>query len=344
MKNKHLLGWFFMCLLAIPMQAQNQEKLNLFFETRLDYQREYLDGQSVKENNGFKGKYFNIMMNGSITDKLSFSYRQRLNKPNKDASFFDATDWLYLSYAATDKWTLSAGKQVVGIGGFEYDRAPIDVYLGSEYWHNIPCYSWGVSATYQLPKGKDKITFQACNSPFDLPHEEMYAFNLMWMGDHGWFSSLYSANLLEWKPGSYICYLSLGNQFKIGNARLQLDYMNRATDEHAFLFRNCSLVGELAYMIAHRVNVFGKVSYDVNRTNTVADLCVLPGTEITRVGGGVEFYPLNDNRNLRLHASGGYTFGKNANPNGALNDGQAFFDLGLKWKIDLLSAVKKVLQ
>lgn len=56
--------------------------------------------------------------------------RHRLNKKNNDASFFDATDWLYLAYRK-DNWELSAGKQVVAIGGYEYDAAPIDLYFCS---------------------------------------------------------------------------------------------------------------------------------------------------------------------------------------------------------------------
>ncbi|MBQ5370488.1 MAG: hypothetical protein IIU50_02910, partial [Bacteroidaceae bacterium] len=71
---------------------------------------------------------------------------------------------------------------------------------------------------------------------------------------------------------------------------------------------------------------------------------VMPGTEMTRVGGGVEVYPLKDNHDLRLHVNGGYTFGKNGNSAGTLQDNQAFFDLGVKWKVDVISAVQKVIK
>lgn len=338
--KKNLL-FLLLLLTAMTAGAQEQKWLNLQAEVRVDYQKEYIDGDAVKENSGFKGKYFNLMMSGELGKYFSYSYRQRLNKPNKDASFFDATDWIHLTYSPTKQWSLSAGKQVVAIGGYEYDRAPIDIYWASEYWHHIACYQFGGSVSFATKKGNDRLTAQVCNSPFDTPNEEMYAYNLMWTGNHKWFSSLYSANMLEYAPGKFICYLSLGNEFRWGNAKLQLDFMNRATNRHAFFFKDCSVVGELSYLIKDRVNVFGKVTYDVNATQYDADHCVAAGTEVTRVGGGVEFYPLKGNRNIRLHANGAYTLGTKNNKSEALTDGQSYFDVGLKWKVDLLAVAKK---
>jgi hypothetical protein len=39
-----------------------------------------------------------------------------------------------------------------------------------------------------------------------------------------------------------------------------------------------------------------------------------------------------------------HSFGKNSDPSGALQDNQAFFDLGVKWKVDVISAVQKVIK
>ena len=74
-------------------QAQ-EELLKLQAETRIDYQREYVDGTSIHSNSGFKGKYLNVIISGTIAKQFSYSYRQRLNKAHSDQSFFDATDWL----------------------------------------------------------------------------------------------------------------------------------------------------------------------------------------------------------------------------------------------------------
>ena len=323
--------------------AQQENLLNLQVEARVDYQRDYVAGNTVKEDCGFKGKYLNIRVDGNLTSALSYSYRQRLNKSDAGQSFFDATDWLYIDYRASEHWSFSAGKQVVAIGGYEYDRAPIDLYFCSEFWNNIPCYEMGVSVTYSPNGGKDKLLAQLCQSPFDLPTEDLYAYNLMWYGNHGRLSTAYSANLIEYGRGRFITYLALGHKLDVTDRlSVEVDVMNRATRHQTYFLKDCSVMGELSYRPTERWNLFGKVTYDVNRTDQVADYCVLPGTEVTRMGAGVEFYPLpHGNKSLRLHLNGCYTWGRNGNENGALRDEQALFDAGISWKMNLLSFKKK---
>lgn len=86
-------------------QAQ-EELLKLQAETHIDYQHEYVDGTSIHSNSGFKGKYLNIIISGTIAKQVSYSYRQRLNKAHADQSFFDATDWLYLTYRPSESFNL----------------------------------------------------------------------------------------------------------------------------------------------------------------------------------------------------------------------------------------------
>lgn len=125
---------------ASAMGADDRDEIiRLDVDARLDYQRDWNDGHTVSDNTGFEGKYLVIRVDGNITGNLSYSWRQRLNKNHNDGSFFDATDWVYLNYDI-NRWSLSAGKQVVAIGGWEYDRAPIDLYGCSVFWNNIPCY------------------------------------------------------------------------------------------------------------------------------------------------------------------------------------------------------------
>ena len=339
---KKIIGTLLLAICTISVFAQEQKLLNLKAEVRMDYQRDYVDGESIKSNSGFKGKYLNIILNGTINDHFSYAYRQRLNKAHKDASFFDATDWVYLTYKADDNWSFSGGKQVVGVGGYEYDRAPIDLYITSEYWNNVPCYQFGVSTTYTTDAGNDQFLAQICESPFNFMDEDLYAYNLMWYGSHGWYNSIWSVNMMEYTPGKFIYYIALGNEFKMGNAKLQLDFMNRATDQHAFFLKDCSVMAELSCMVNDKLNVFGKFSYDVNNTNSIGDYCVLPGTEITKVGAGIEYYPIENSRNLRFHANAAYSFGKNTNENGTLLPKQTLVDVGVTWKVDMLSLTNKI--
>ncbi|MBQ2400128.1 MAG: porin, partial [Muribaculaceae bacterium] len=209
-----------LCLLAMAassmmLWAQN-DIVDLKIEVRADYQREYNDGHSIEENCGFRGKYLNMAISGNINDHFSYSWRHRFNKMigSNGSSFFDATDWVWLAYNINN-FEVSAGKQVVGIGGYEYDRAPIDLYFCSEFWNNVACYQFGVSGAYSFNEGKDKLMFQFCQSPFRTINPDMYAYNLMWYGNHGIFSSIYSVNMMEYAPGRFINYISLGNKFTI---------------------------------------------------------------------------------------------------------------------------------
>lgn len=326
-------------LLPLAAYAQDNELMTLRIETRLDYMQEYVDDFKINSNSGFKGKYLNIRMDGKLTDGLSYSYRQRLNKPNVNTSFFDATDWLTLTYKYNN-WSVSGGKQIVAIGGYEYDRPPIDVYFASEYWNNIACYQMGVSGAYTTSDGKDQVLFQFCESPFrknalNALNDEMFAYNLMWYGNHGFFSTMYSVNFIEYLPGKYINYIALGNRFTFGKFALELDIMNRAMSGSEFLMNDYSVMGELSWKPVDRLNVFVRATYDRNKT-VAGDLCVAPGTDLVRAGAGVEFYPMKNVKNFRLHLNCCYTDGDSPSTT-VLRPQQTIVDAGLTWYMNLLT-------
>lgn len=337
MRPRFLLLFLMICL-CVAAHAQNEErKIHLSMETRADYQRDYDDGRAEKDECGFKGKYLNLRMYGKISDRLSYDFNQRLNKMHSSTSFFDATDWLYVDYRATDRWMLSAGKLVIGVGGYEYDAAPIDLYFCSEFWNVASCYAWGAALTYHFSPS-DKLMAQVCESPFrsHYRHADMYAYNLMWYGSHGRWNALWSMNMMEWAEHRYIHYISLGNEFHLADGlKLQLDVMNRAASGQAFFLRDCSVIGELSYCPAQKWRLLAKASYEVNHADKAADLCVMPGTELTRVGAGVEYFPLGS-KDLRLHAYYCRSWGTNTNPDGIMQDNEDRAGIGLTWRIHIL--------
>ncbi|MBO5800932.1 MAG: porin [Alistipes sp.] len=354
---------------------QGYEKSNEIFrlgvETRFDYLNQALDGEQLYGASGFKVRYFNLRMDGQITPKFTYSWRQRFNNINSAADFVNNTDWLHLTYKPNQNWAISAGKQVVMIGGWEYDRAPIDVYYCSEYWNNVNCFQLGASVAFTTNKGDDTITFQVCQSPYDkmamnyaenpdpdgdpIKLGDLYAYNLYWMGSHGFYTALHSLNFSEYERGKFDVYVVLGNQFKFGDATIQLDLMNRGVSAKELLFENFSIMGEVDYLIAKRVNIFAKATYDKVGANypTVIDdegdyvggLFLCPGTEMTRVGGGVEYYPLGGrgNRDIRLHAAYCYNIGNNTNTNGTAFDKGSFLTVGLTWKIDVIEGISALI-
>lgn len=322
---------------------KDNEIFRLGVEARFDYLHEAIDGTKINGNSGFKVRYFNLRMDGQITPKFSYSWRQRFNRMNSLSDFAHNTDWLHLTYRPTENWAISAGKQVVMIGGWEYDRAPIELYFCSEYWNNVACYQLGASVAYTTNEGNDTLTFQFCQSPYDHAEADYFAYNLYWSGQHGFFSALYSLNFSQYAPGKYDAYVVLGNQFQFGDAKLQLDLMNRGVSARELLFDNFSIMGEFSYLVADRVNIFAKATYDKVGNNYASGLFLYPGSEITRLGGGVEYYPLGHkgNRDIRLHAVYAHTLGTNTNPAPTAVNKQSYLTVGLTWKIDILSAAEK---
>ncbi|MBR4312420.1 MAG: porin, partial [Bacteroidaceae bacterium] len=229
--KKHLAAFcgimaFFLCTHVAT--AQEESTVNLRMEARGDLQYENFDGHKMDGSTGFRGKQFNLRLDGNITEAWSYSYRQRMGKPNGDASYFDAVDWINLTYT-TGAWAFSGGKQVVAVGGYEYDRAPLNFYFGSEFWNNMACYQWGVSASYNLgTDNNDVLKFQVAQSSFRSVNPSMLSYNLMWTGSYGCLDILHSVNMLEYLPGKFVSFIALGHQFHFDYFTLQLDWMNRA--------------------------------------------------------------------------------------------------------------------
>lgn len=336
--KKHILA----LALTVPMMLSAQDgikpEVHLAADARVDWTEIREDSEVDHAASGFAGRYLNVMLDGKLNDHFKFSLRHRLNKSITNGRFFDATDWVYVTYSPNQTFDISAGKQVVCIGGYEYDRAPINIYWASEFWNNIGCYQFGISGTVHFEE-RDALTFQVCESPFSSPGlRDIYAYNLQWNGQHGPWQTIWTANLMEYQRGEFISYIALGNKVTLGDFDAEIDFMNRAERrQHRFFFSDCSVMATLAYKVKPWVNPFVKYTYDVNKSN-YADYCVLPGTEMNTIGAGLEAWPLNAGRNeVRLHGFVGYAWGNNGNPSGAWHDKQLFVNFGIKWRFQILN-------
>jgi len=340
-------------LLAIGLMllslAFSQEKKplvtlnNLQLSTRADFTVDYNLGNDTVDPSfahGFAGKYLVVALDGKIGSKFSYHLRQRLNSPNVNFAntFFQGTDWAYLDWNFTDNFYLSAGKQVVAIGGWEYDTNPIDIYYGTEFWNRVCCYEMGLSLNYCDQSGNNHFLLQMCNSPFiNTAMQSIYAYNLMWYGNYGIFKTAYSVNMIEYEPGKFINYISLGNKLQFNGVEMYLDLTNRASfEQQQFFGQDLTAIYGVGVDIGEKWIVFAKVGYDYNQAqlpNTEAyDQYVTPGKKVDFESVGFEFYPMSD-RSLRLHLCGSHTS----------VDGESKFqaNLGLTWKVDLLHALTK---
>ncbi|WP_061868229.1 porin [Prevotella intermedia] len=337
MKIKSIIA--LLLLSSTTVMAQETKPVSLQVEARADYQRINIDGKQIKEGSGFKGNVVNIILKGDLSPKFSYAFRNRLNGINKDYNFFNSTDWLYLKYKPNKNVSLIAGKYIVLVAGYELLPAPIDCYFLSEFCYNFPCYQWGLVGELTTNSGNDVFSAQICQSPYQKVYEnkagkaaEMYAYNVAWNGRHGFWEPFWSVNMSEYAPHKFINYISLGNKFHLAdNLQLELDYWNRAASGQGFIGKDCSVIGQVSYQPTEKLNVFAKASYEVNHAGTDADVAVVDGTELTRVGGGVEYYPLKE-KNVRIHGYYSYSFGKNANPAGVVQDKMSELNIGVTWR------------
>lgn len=317
-------------------------------ESRMGWQMNRLDGVTDDSRTGFRGEYINMYLFARLYKGLSFRWCQRLNITN-ECNFWDSTDYMMMQYDAGRHWTVAAGKQVVAIGGFEYDRPAIDLYYNTEYWNQIPCFQLGASVAYTFDGG-DRLTLQVSNSPFRkaIGSNNSYGLSLMWNGSHGCWESIWSVNAFQCTRDRWISYIALGNRFHMlpgGRLWLELDYINRAGGRQTFFFKDCSVAAELSGRPHSSLRLFAKYTYDTNRSGTDADLCVLDGTEIHGVSGGVEYEPIRRYPDvLRIYGVAAYNTGTNANTDGALQDGLVSVNVGLKVNLDILQGLRLALR
>jgi hypothetical protein len=336
MRKKALL---FAIILYCGINTYCQNYVNqLYLQTRIDNVTSLYDCDSINNDSRFVGQYLNLILKGNINERLSYTFRQRLNKSNYDNNnIFKNTDFLYLDYSFNDKFSLSVGKQMVDIGGFEYDYAPIDVYFYSNFWKNISCYAFGISTKYNINKDNSLI-FQICNSPFSKQDiNNMYAYNLLWYGSFPHWKTIYSTNMIEYKRGHYINYIALGNRISVGHWDLDLDLMNRAsTKQKQFFFKDYSIIGKLQYNINNKFSCYVKAGQDKNNAQENAnltaanyyDLCVIPNTDYQFYGLGGEYFPLKDSKDLRLHL---FMYSNN-------DDNKGYYvNCGLTWNMKVIN-------
>ena len=117
-----------LCLMAgvMPMHAEEDKPtVHLNLQTRASYVNERIGSEVQHDASGMKGDYLFLSLYGNINDRLSYNWRQRVNSKITRNDIFEATDWMYIDYKLTKNWTVSAGKQVIMVGSWEYDRNPI---------------------------------------------------------------------------------------------------------------------------------------------------------------------------------------------------------------------------
>ena len=302
---------------------------SLFFDARGSFHQEVLDG---KYSARFRAEHINFNIFGHITDKLTYRMRQRLNVWGDTDDPFRATDWLCLSWQATPKFRIYAGKTAVLIGGYEYDAAVIDVYYYSRFCSGLDQgYAFGVNMEYAFMPGQSLI-MQVANSPLSIGFQNQFGYNLAWSGGFTkWWKTIWSLNFVEDDDHRFVNFLALGNHFIFNKVTLDIDIFNRAgIGQKNFFFTDFSAISKVIWNIG-KWNICTKFGYEMNDAANVNaegkayDTVIAPGTESFYWGCGLEYFPLNNDK-ARLHLT--YftnTFDRIHN-----------IQLGLKWRFDII--------
>ena len=309
---KKLFIFFGVALSAIGSMASAQEVGSDFAdyipEVSLDMRGSFrIDSENTSGH--FTGDDLNIDINGYISPSFSYSFNHRIaSSYYGKASGFDATNWLTLTYE-TDAFYVTAGKDALLMGSFEYDAYDLDAYyeMNSCFYNDFDCWQWGVSAAW-YPAEDHELILQFANSPYAYEETGLYSYALGWRGAWDWYESYWTANLWQYAPEGFIKALNLGNRFTFGGFTVDMDLMFRFDYED-----DCGFTGTVApsYQFGEWGRVFAKAGWETN--------------ENIIVGGGFEYFPLKENKNIRLHAA--YTHNEYM-----IGD---LFSIGMTWKMKL---------
>ncbi|MDE6290406.1 MAG: OprO/OprP family phosphate-selective porin [Muribaculaceae bacterium] len=345
-----LAGMIFMTLAAYPTTAEDNQQIeaedhliSLDLEARLDLQLVDHKKRIDDAQTGFMGKYIALKAHGQLAEGLTYTWRQRFSRTPKDHTFWDQTDILDLNYKF-GRFDVGAGKQVVLIGGYEYDRAPINLMCPNLFVTNVACYQFGVSGGFQLTPG-DHLALQVTQSIFATAKERnLYSYNLMWRGVHpltDWlrFETIWSVNEVEYLKGKFCNYVALGNKFVINDkVTLIADIMTRTYPENN-LFKNNTFMGEASWDINPKWKVTGKISYDCNRGVNMTNMTEVARGSQLMIGGVVgEWFPLRNARHiLKVHAALFGSYGSNYNSADLMQRETLYGSVGVTWHMNLFN-------
>ena len=277
--------------------------------------------QDFAENAGrFCGDGVYLDVNGKINSSLSYSWNQTLASRYFDASGFDGTNWLTLTYEVGD-FAFTAGKDALLIGSFEYDTADIDSYyeMNSVFYNNIDCWQWGTSAAW-YPSESHEIIAQIANSPYSYEEPNLFAYSAAWRGYWDHYESYWTANLWQYDKGKFVKALNFGNRFYLGNFTVDMDIMTRFQQDHT------SYTGLVKPTYEWK---WGKAFAKFGMENVGDELSPTSFSTYLFYGAGLEFFPLKENKDIRIHSIW-------ASDNFGFN----FISIGLTWKFDVTGTAK----
>lgn len=295
-------------------------------DTRFGYSHDFTVGEGRFGGNGLL-----LNIDGKISPNFSYSMNHSLASfEGGDALGFGNTNWLTLTYE-NDYFYVTAGKEDIKVGSFEYDAYDLDSYweMNSLFWNNCSPWQWGLSAGWYPTDGQTLI-LQCTNSPYSTYEVfNLFAYALAWRGEWDHYESYWSTNLWQYAKGEYVKSLNLGNRFYAGDFRFDLEYSTRTIEWSDAFTSDFTLMFSPSYEWDWG-RAFAKVGWDKVTKDYFGH--GFNGSNVF-YGAGAEFYPLKEYKDIRLHA----IWASNTH----LTESH-YINVGLTWKMNLTRAGKKL--
>lgn len=190
----------------------------------------------------FRNDHLMVAMSGNVNGNLSYSFRQRLNRQAAFRSLenlWTATDVAYLKYSFLGKYSLVAGRQLLLMGGFEYDEHPVNIYGFSGINDNVTCYLTGLTFFWNPVEGQE-FGFQVMNNRQGSMEDAFgtlpagirrpYApllYSLAWNSSYleGKIKLRYAVSAAELAAGRWMLLAGGGQRFRFGMFDAYLDVL-----------------------------------------------------------------------------------------------------------------------
>ena len=298
-------------LLGLLAHSQEADDFGSYAEVtfipRLDV-NPYLNPGSESGIN-FGNSSFYTLFEGSVSEHFSWTVA------NHWLHVSDGTKWLYDNIGRSDStnfldiltldfnydnWTLTFGKDMITTGGFEFDEWDWDIYTGfaTPLWNGLSSYQWGAKLAWENDAENTTLSLQMTSSPYgEHPFSSgLWAYSGQWTGEYGPYSAIASFSAFQAGYNDFDKLFSLGQKLSYDDWAFTLDWSTMAgfNDEWRLSAGNY-FFGKLDYYFSDKFNVQLRGGYVSACTKTT-----LPS--YWNLGSVLEFYPIEDSDELRLHA------------------------------------------
>lgn len=238
-------------------------------------------------------------------EKLPFSGTADLyrNIWRSDANTF--IDYLYFDFK-TGGWNFRVGKDVVALGGFEYDEWDwdCDFDMCSLLWNCNAAYQWGGSVSWTNDSENTTFMLQAASSPYqERPwYQGLGSYTFQHVGSYGSWDFKNSLGFTQTDTKEGFVEPAIGVRFNaLDNLAVGLDaiaQINPAKD--AWKTPYTQLTARLDYSPCDQVALVGKFGFE-NNVFMLTDES--DGNRYLFGGLTANFFPVKDSEAIRIHAT-----------------------------------------